>query len=109
MTQGLAQQYERARMYVELKQYTMAVDDLIPIVEAAPERLDARMLLARAYYHSAQLHRAERALREIIERAPSDAYAHLMLGRTLQRQSRHEEAVGPLRLAAVMDPELAVR
>lgn len=33
---------------------------------------------------------------------PSDGYAHLMLGRTLQRRSQHDEAVPHLRLAAAM-------
>jgi predicted Zn-dependent protease len=70
-------------------------------------KLAARLLLARAYFHSAQLGRAELALRELIARAPTDAYAHLMLRRTLQRQNRHAEAAGPLRIAAVMDPTLA--
>ena len=31
-----------------------------------------------------------------------ESYAYLLLGRVLQRQSRHDEANGPLRLAAAM-------
>ena len=34
--------------------------------------------------------------------APADGYAHLLLGRTLQRGSRHDEATPHLRLAAAM-------
>jgi hypothetical protein len=52
--------------------------------------------------HSAQLGRAERELRTIVAENPADAYAHLLLGRTLQRQSRHDEAGTHLRLAAAM-------
>lgn len=55
---------------------------------------DARLLLARAYYHSAQLGRAERAARDLVERDASDGYAALLLARTLKRQGRGGEA-GP--------------
>jgi Flp pilus assembly protein TadD len=60
---------------------------------------DLRLLLARAYFKSAQLGRAEAALARVIEEAPTDAYAHLFLGRTLQRAGRHDEAARPLPLA----------
>ena len=55
----------------------------------------ARWLLARAYYHSAQLRRAESELRVIVERDPVEHYARLMLGRALERQGRQEEVFGP--------------
>ncbi|WP_144857008.1 tetratricopeptide repeat protein [Marihabitans asiaticum] len=63
---------------------------------------EARLLLARAYYHSAQLGRAERAARDVIAEDPQDAYAHLLLGRTLTRAGRADEARGPLRLAELL-------
>jgi hypothetical protein len=64
--------------------------------------LAVRLLLARAYYHSAQLRRAEAEARAVLAADPANAYAHLLLGRTLQRQSRHADAAGPLRIAAAM-------
>ncbi len=64
-----------------------------------------RLLLARAYYHSAQLRRAEAELRTVLEQDPAEAYAHLLLGRTLQRQSRQTEAAPYLRLASAMRGE----
>ena len=63
---------------------------------------DLRLLLARAYFHSAQLGRAETTLRRIVEESPTDAYAHLLLGRTLQRAGRHAEAAQPLALAEIL-------
>ncbi|MPZ61342.1 MAG: hypothetical protein GEU93_08600 [Propionibacteriales bacterium] len=51
-----------------------------------------RMLLARCYYHSAQLGRTEAAARRLLAEDPTDAYAALLLARTLQRGSRHDEA-----------------
>ena len=53
---------------------------------------DAPLLLARAYYHSAQLGRAEKAARALVEADPTDVYAVLLLARTLQRRGRHADA-----------------
>ena len=61
-----------------------------------------RLLLARAYFQSAQLGRAEATLLRVIEEAPTDAYAHLLLGRTLQRAGRHADAARPLALAEAL-------
>lgn len=63
---------------------------------------DVRLLLARAYYHSAQLRHAEEAARALLEDHPTEAYAALLLARTLQRGSRHEEARQALNLAAAL-------
>ena len=63
---------------------------------------DLRLLLARAYYHSAQLARAEAVLRPLLDESPTEAYGHLLLGRTLQRAGRHDEAARPLALAQVL-------
>ncbi len=63
---------------------------------------DLRLLLARAYFHSAQLGRAEVTLARITAESPTDGYAHLLLGRTLQRAGRHAEAARPLALAQVL-------
>ncbi|WP_444961243.1 DsbA family protein [Nocardiopsis sp. M1B1] len=63
------------------------------------------LLAARAYYRSAQLGRARRTLEEMVARSPDDAYARLLLGRTLQRQGERELAGPHLRLAGAMAPE----
>jgi len=63
---------------------------------------DLRLMLARAYFQSAQLGRAEATLNEVIEQSPTDSYAHLLLGRTLQRAGRHAEAARPLALAEIL-------
>ena len=53
---------------------------------------DAPLLLARAYYHSAQLVKAEAASRRLVDDDPTNVYAMLLLARTLQRRGRHAEA-----------------
>ncbi|MEW1954702.1 tetratricopeptide repeat protein [Terrabacter sp. NPDC080008] len=89
-----------------------ALAELVDEAESArvvPDGTDAvlhsvtelRLLLARAYFQSAQLGRAEATLLRVIEDSPTDGYAHLLLGRTLQRARRHAEAARPLALAEV--------
>jgi Flp pilus assembly protein TadD len=63
---------------------------------------DLELLLARAYFGSAQLGRAESLLRRLVDDAPIDGYLHLLLGRTLQRQGRHDDARRHLALAEVL-------
>ncbi|MFJ4851057.1 MULTISPECIES: tetratricopeptide repeat protein [unclassified Streptomyces] len=101
-----AERWERAGLFFEAKEYTEAARLLTDVVEEVPEQVAPRLLLARAYYHSAQLGRAEQQLRAVIERDPVEHYAHLMLGRTLQRQGRGDEATPWLRLAAAFSGEL---
>ncbi|MEV5320549.1 tetratricopeptide repeat protein [Streptomyces sp. NPDC052687] len=97
-----AERWERARMFFDAKDYAAAARVLDGLVEEAPEQTGPRLLLARAYYHSAQLRRAEAELRVIVERDPVEHYARLMLGRTLQRQGRQEEAEPHLRIASAL-------
>jgi hypothetical protein len=63
---------------------------------------ELRLLLARAYFRSAQLGRAEGTLRRLVEETPDDGYVHLLLGRTLQRQARHDDARHHLALAEIL-------
>ncbi|MQA03467.1 MAG: hypothetical protein GEV07_12340 [Streptosporangiales bacterium] len=62
----------------------------------------ARELLARAYFHSGQLGRAEATARALLAEDACAAYAALLLARTLQRGSRHEEADRALAWAAAL-------
>jgi FMN reductase len=102
-----AEQWRWAGLYFDAKDYTQAARLLAGVVEHSPEQVGPRLLLARAYYHSAQLTRAEEQLREVIERDPVEGYAYLMLGRTLQRQGRAAEAARWLRLSAALAGEPA--
>ncbi|MFI1018895.1 tetratricopeptide repeat protein [Streptomyces sp. NPDC020965] len=97
-----AERWDRAQLFFEAKEYRTVVRILDGLVAEAPEQIAQRLLLARAYYHSAQLGRAESELRTVLELNPVEHYARLMLGRTLERQGRPEEAAPHLRMAAAM-------
>ena len=97
--EAVSEKWRRAGLFFEAKDYAEAARILEEVVTELPEQVDVRLLLARAYYHSAQLRRAEVQCREVIDRDPVEHYAHLMLGRTLERQGRAEEARLWLRIA----------
>ncbi|MFI1171063.1 tetratricopeptide repeat protein [Streptomyces melanogenes] len=101
-----AERWDRAQLFFEAKEYVIAVRILTGIVDEVPEQVAPRLLLARAYYHSAQLKKAETELRVVLERDPVEQYATLMLGRTLERQGRPEDAARYLRLAAAFDGDV---
>ena len=63
---------------------------------------DAKLLLARSYYHAASLKPAEKAARAVLAEAPTEAYAALLLARCLQRQSRKDEAEQAMNLARAL-------
>ncbi|MBN0042800.1 tetratricopeptide repeat protein [Streptomyces actuosus] len=98
----LAERWDRARLFFAAKDYAGAARVLDGLVEEVPEQTGPRLLLARSSYHSAQLRRAEAQLRLIVERDPVEHHARLMLGRTLERQGRKEEAGTHLRIAAAL-------
>lgn len=97
--------YERARIFLETGDPAQAARLLAPVAETEARNVSVRLLLARAYYHSAQLRRAEAEFRAVIELDPVEDYALFGLGRTLERQSRPAEALPHFRLAAAMRPD----
>ena len=70
--------------------------------EVVHELTDVRLLLARSLFHSAQLDGTIRVATELLEHDPNEPYAHLLLGRALQRQGRRDEAQPHLRLAELL-------
>ncbi|WP_446041149.1 tetratricopeptide repeat protein [Streptomyces sp. SID1121] len=97
-----AERWDRAQLFFDAKEYGTAARILGALVEEVPEQVAPRLLLARAYYHSARLAKAEAELLAVLDRDPVEHYARLMLGRTLERQGRPAEAAPHLRLAAAL-------
>lgn len=102
--------WNRARALFEERAYREAATLLAELLdtlgseESAPrhELTDVRLLLARSLFHSAQLDGTIRVATELLEHDPSEAYAHLLIGRAMQRQGRRDEAARHLRLADVL-------
>jgi thioredoxin-like negative regulator of GroEL len=87
-----------------------APKEALEIVEealASDERnTGLRTLRAWAFMLRAQLQKAEAELRDLVEETPDDVWSRHALGRVLERQSRLEEALPHLRLAAVMSGDI---
>jgi len=94
--------YLRGRECFELGDYLEAARVLAPVAEAEPNNRSVLELLGRAFFHSAQLSRAEQIFRRIVELDPVDAWAHIALARSLERQGRTAEAGAYRRLHAAM-------
>jgi Flp pilus assembly protein TadD len=99
----------RAQALFEERSYREAAVLLTELLDAADgaddvrhELTDVRLLLARSLYHSAQLNGAIRVATELLEHDPNEPYAHLLVGRSLQRQGKADEAQPHLRLAELL-------
>jgi Flp pilus assembly protein TadD len=95
----LHSEYLRADLFLSMGQPAEAARILVPVVEVEPANEAALELLARSHFASAQLTRAEETLGRLVELAPSNAWARRALARTLERQSRADEAAVHHRLA----------
>jgi Flp pilus assembly protein TadD len=95
----LHSEYLRADLLVAVGRPDEAARVLARVVEAEPANEAALELLARAYFGSAQLRRAEETLLRLVELAPANPWARRALARTLERQSRRNEAVVHHRVA----------
>ncbi len=97
--------YDAYRWAVDLfeqQDHYRAADVLRHVVDTDPEaaRLgEVRELLTRAYFHSAQIGRAAEEARALLDLEPTNAYAALLLARSLERSSLRDEADAARRLA----------
>ncbi|UJW35063.1 tetratricopeptide repeat protein [Saccharothrix sp. AJ9571] len=96
--------FRKAEDLVSARRPLEALKLLQPVLEAEPDKPSVQLLAGRAYFLSAQLRRAEAALRRVLELDPTDHYARFVLGRTLQRMDRLAEALGQMRMANAMYP-----
>ena len=99
------ERYRLGRAYVADNDGRSAARVLEPAVEAEPQSAALWDLLARAYFSQARLGRAEAAFRRVVELDPTDHHGRFGLGRSLERQSRHDEAAAQYRIAVALSPE----
>jgi Flp pilus assembly protein TadD len=74
--------------------------------DAAPGHGSVREALGRAYYGAGRPVAAAAEFTEALEIDPSNDYAHFGLGLCLARSGKRTRAVGHLRLAVAMRPEV---
>ena len=83
-----------------------AVISLEQARDAAPGHGSVREALGRAYYGAGRTSAAEAEFAEALEIDPSNDYAHFGLGLCLARGGKRTRALGHLRLAVAMRPEV---
>ena len=101
----LHSEYLRADLFFAMGQPTEAARILERVVAAEPANEAALELLARSYFGSAQLGRSEATLTRLVELAPTNGWARRALARTLERQSRTDEAAVHHRMADALGAE----
>ncbi|MFD0685125.1 tetratricopeptide repeat protein [Actinomadura fibrosa] len=99
------EEFERATLFFDARDYAGAARLLAPIAAGDPGNRSVVELLGRAYFHSAQLGRAEETFRRLVELDPCNGWAYEALARTLERRSRPDEARRFRRLARAMGAE----
>ena len=102
-----ADAYHQAWRLLEDREPQQAIELLDPAIASEPGSTSLRTLRAWAYFQAAQLTKAETELNHLVEERPTDVWARFALARALERQSRYDEALPHMRLAAAMsgDPE----
>ena len=104
--------YERlltARRRINERRFREAIVDLHIVLEneTNPSQTEEALeLLALANFKAAYLSEAERLARQLISSRPTNAYAHTLLVRSLERQSRHDEAARAKTLAVALGADL---
>ena len=100
MTQlDLHAEFQRADFALAMARPAEAARILERVVTAEPANQAALELLGRAYFGAAQLGRAEEVLGRLVVLAPANAWARRALARTLERQSRADDAAVHHRIA----------
>jgi TolB-like protein len=81
-----------------------AIAELESLVAEAPEEIDARILLVRAYTHVLEHERAASILEEARTLDPFNPQLHYELGRTYRRLERYEDASASLEKSLEIEP-----
>lgn len=101
--------WRRAELQFEDRRYYDAARNLEDLLERddvdESQLSQVRELLARSYFHSAQVEKAVEASRTALELDPGNAYLVLLLGRSLERSGRRGEAEKYIRLADALGVE----
>jgi len=71
-----------------------------------PDKASIRTALGRALYMSGRMARARREFAKLVQLNPADDYGHFALGLACERTGQRERAIGHLKLAVVMRPDV---
>jgi Flp pilus assembly protein TadD len=107
-TEGTGEAYTRfqeGRRLLESGNAHAAIVSLERARELEPEKGSIREALARAYFRSGRIRRAQEEFQKVVELDPVNDYAHFGLGLCLLRTGDRDGARGHLKLATIMRPD----
>src|SRR4029079_5273829 len=97
--------YQRGMALLEDGHFHQATIPLAKARDLEPDKTSIREALGRACFRSGAFEEARAEFEAVVERAPTNDYALLRLGRSLMMFGRAAEARKPLTLAANMNPK----
>ncbi|HEY3263784.1 MAG TPA: tetratricopeptide repeat protein [Actinomycetota bacterium] len=71
-----------------------------------PDKVSIRTALGRALYMSGRMARARREFAKLVQLDPSDDYGHFALALACERTGQRTRAIGHLKLACAMRPDV---
>jgi Flp pilus assembly protein TadD len=71
-----------------------------------PDKVSIRTALGRALFMSGRMARARREFTKLVQLDPSDDYGHFALGLACERTGQRARAIGHLKLAVAMRPDI---
>src|SRR5713226_3064079 len=96
--------FQRGRRHLRAGMAAQATVSLEKAKRREPDKASIREALGIAYFRIRRWSEAEAEFRAVLDRSPTDHYAHYALGRVLEKQGRETEANGHYKLASAMQP-----
>lgn len=106
MTECAYELFQEARALVEERKHREAVSILEKVKMLEPGRGSVLETLGIAYYNSGSHSKARREFEEALEIDPTNHFARYGLSRCLFRGGMIDEAIGQVKLAVAMAPEV---
>ncbi len=97
--------YQRGIELLERGDFAAAAVPLAKVAAREPEKSSVREALGRALFRSRRFGEAAAEFEAVVERYPTNDFAHFCLGRSLQLTGRSEQARRHLAIAANLRPE----
>ncbi len=97
--------YQRGIELLERGDFAAAAVPLAKVAAREPEKSSVREALGRALFRSRRFGEAAAEFEAVVERYPTNDFAHFCLGRSLQLTGRSEQARRHLAIAANLRPD----
>jgi tetratricopeptide (TPR) repeat protein len=97
--------FQRGISLLEERHWAQAAVPLEKAKRLEPDKTSIREALGRAYFRSGRYRRAASEFSAVVERNPSNDYAHFCLGRSFEKLGDKPAASRHLSLAAGMRPD----